>query len=164
MRVHTLQIAGFLFVTLLIGCGDASQSPQETIVPTEIEYISGECPVTLPGETVKFAGANFNHGKDGVWTTLWPQGTVTFRPDGPGHVNSNGSMSMKFPWWSLIEDSLTIEGRRLDSPGKMASHTEGRLSTGFVPSGITFPSEGCWEVTGSVGDASLTFVTLAVKV
>jgi hypothetical protein len=32
-----------------------------------------------------------------------------------------------------------------------------------MPSGLSFPTEGCWEVTGAVGDAELTFVTLVLK-
>jgi hypothetical protein len=36
--------------------------------------------------------------------------------------------------------------------------------SGFQPVSISFPTEGCWEITGSVGDASLTIVTLVEKV
>ena len=35
--------------------------------------------------------------------------------------------------------------------------------TGFQPSTVIFPIEGCWQVTGTVGDASVTFVTRVVK-
>jgi hypothetical protein len=31
------------------------------------------------------------------------------------------------------------------------------------PTGVLFAGPGCWEVTGRVGDAALTFVTLVVK-
>ena len=41
---------------------------------------------------------------------------------------------------------------------------EGYSDAGFQASGIIFPTEGCWEVTGKAGNASLTFVTLVVKV
>jgi hypothetical protein len=34
---------------------------------------------------------------------------------------------------------------------------------GFQPSGIRFPTEGCWEVSGSVGNTKLTFVTLILR-
>jgi len=159
-----LLFASFLLLAVLIACGGASDEAQHTQVPTKLESVSASCPVTLPGDTAQLAGAYFNHGKDGLWTVVWPEGTVTFRPGGPGHVNSDGSMSMKFPWWSSIQGSLAIEGRRLDAPGEMVKHNESRLSTGFVPSGITFPGEGCWEVTGTIGGASLTFVTLVVRV
>ena len=36
--------------------------------------------------------------------------------------------------------------------------------TGFQASGITFPTEGCWEISGTVGSATLTFVTYVIKV
>ena len=32
----------------------------------------------------------------------------------------------------------------------------------FQVSGITFPTDGCWEITGRLGDASLNFVVLVV--
>jgi hypothetical protein len=41
---------------------------------------------------------------------------------------------------------------------------DGYGDSGFQSSGITLPSEGCWQVTGRVGDASLTFVTLVLAV
>jgi hypothetical protein len=34
---------------------------------------------------------------------------------------------------------------------------------GFQASGVYFPTEGCWEVTGKVGTTSLTFVTVVIK-
>jgi hypothetical protein len=33
----------------------------------------------------------------------------------------------------------------------------------FWSSGIYFPTEGCWQVTGRVGGTSLTFVVLVAK-
>ncbi len=163
IRLRKLTFAGLLLPVVLIACGGIGKEPQQVQVPTNLDSVPADCPVTLPGDTVHLAGAYFNHGKNGLWTAVWPEGTVMFRPGGPGHVNSDGSMSMKFPWWTSLEGSLTIEGRRLDAPGEMAPHSEARIDSKFVPSGITFPSDGCWEVTGSVGDASLTFVTLAVN-
>jgi hypothetical protein len=35
--------------------------------------------------------------------------------------------------------------------------------TGFQASGVYFPNEGCWEVTGRVGRTTLTFVTFVIK-
>jgi hypothetical protein len=29
---------------------------------------------------------------------------------------------------------------------------------------VHFPAEGCWEVTGAAGPATLTFVTFVIKV
>ncbi|MDE3111597.1 MAG: hypothetical protein KGK34_01490 [Chloroflexota bacterium] len=37
---------------------------------------------------------------------------------------------------------------------------DGYGDTGFQASGVLFPTEGCWEITGAVGNSTLTFVTL----
>jgi hypothetical protein len=136
------------------------------------------CTVTVPNGSeppgvFSHHGPNDNPGKNSnlygngkLWTTLWPNGTVKFRPGGPGSVNSDGSLSMKFPWWRGVRGKLTIEGKRLDAsaPPLRAIIPEGYPDTGFQSTGLVFPTEGCWEVTGKVGDTSLTFVTRVVKV
>jgi hypothetical protein len=33
----------------------------------------------------------------------------------------------------------------------------------FQATGIIFPAEGCWQMTGKVGQATLRFVTLVIK-
>ena len=35
--------------------------------------------------------------------------------------------------------------------------------TGFQASGVHFPTEGCWEVTGRVAMTTLTFVMFVIK-
>jgi hypothetical protein len=80
-------------------------------------------------------------------------------------VLPDGSIGMKWPWWRGVRGTLKIEGRRLDGkarPIRADIPSEYGLS-GFQPSGIYFSTEGCWEVTGRVGEVSLTFVTLILK-
>lgn len=36
--------------------------------------------------------------------------------------------------------------------------------TGFQPSGLILPTAGCWEITGEIRGARLTFVMLVVIV
>jgi hypothetical protein len=61
---------------------------------------------------------------------------------------------------------MTIEGRRLDgSAAPLRAHLDHAFDReDFQPSTLIFSSEGCWEVTSRVGDASLTFVTRVVKI
>jgi hypothetical protein len=40
----------------------------------------------------------------------------------------------------------------------------GMATLGFKRTGLIFPTKGCWEVTGRVGEANLTFVTVVVKI
>ena len=39
----------------------------------------------------------------------------------------------------------------------------GRLRTGFQATGLTFPTTGCWRVTGRYAGASLAFTMLVSK-
>jgi len=99
---------------------------------------------------------------------LWPEGgKVAFRPGGPGFVLPDGSLSMKFGWWRGTPGKLTIEGKRLDAPALplRAWIPEGYGDIGFQATMLIFPTVGCWEVTGEVGNSkSLTFVTQVIRI
>jgi hypothetical protein len=60
---------------------------------------------------------------------------------------------------------LDNRGRSLDEPASSvtAQIPSGYGATGFQASQIIFPADGCWEVTGRAGVASLTFVVLVIK-
>jgi hypothetical protein len=140
------------------------------------------CPVTLPGsarsfgkrtpgrEAMSFFEPGTSHWKRVLILGpfgLWPEGTVVFRPRGPGEILPDGSLSMKFGWTrgEGLRGKLKIYGRRLDAPAAplRANIPEGYGDTEFQATALTFPTEGCWEVTGEVGDTSLTFVTRVVR-
>jgi hypothetical protein len=123
------------------------------------------CPVTRPnGKRVEGRSGGGNYGNDALVTGLWPDGTVVFKPGGPGFVLDDGALSMKFPWWRLRKGELTIEGRRLDGDAPpLRARIPCCYSTGFQATSLIFPTPGCWEVTGRVGDGSLTFVTRVQK-
>lgn len=94
---------------------------------------------------------------------MWPHNVVIATPD---YIAPDGSVGMKWPWWwKGVNGKLVITGRRLDgeAPPLTAAIPSGYENRGFQPSGISFPTAGCWEVTGTVGDAQLTFVTLVLK-
>ncbi len=130
--------------------------------------VSDRCPVTIPNAEVVRHGAQFNYGNGDLWTSVWPDGNAVFRSGGPGIIHANGSLSMKWPWYleKSVRVELEVEGRRLDAPSERslsADYSQVLGDPGFHAGGITFPSEGCWEVTGRAGEASLTFVTRVVK-
>ena len=97
---------------------------------------------------------------------LWPDGTVVFKPGGAGFITPDGSLGMKFGWTRGVPGQLRIEGRRLDAPASpLRAHVpNGYGEIGFQATALVFSSPGCWEVTGRVGDASLTFVTKVEKI
>ena len=126
--------------------------------------VSFSCPITAangstpPGEQPSIQ----YHGNGELWTVLWPDGTIIFRPEGPGEIRADGWLAMKFPWWrgEGVQGQLEITGRLLDREGLAAygEITSGYGETGFQATSIVFSGEGCWEITGHVGEAELTFV------
>jgi hypothetical protein len=118
------------------------------------------CPVTKPNEFEN------QYRNEFLMTYLWTDGTVIFKPGGPGSVEEDGSLEMKFPWRRFVKGQLTIEGHRLDgsAPPLRAHIPAGYGDTGFQSTALIFPTPGCWEVTGHVGNGRLTFVTRVVKI
>lgn len=101
-----------------------------------------------------------------LYTSTWPDGRVVFEPGGPGFIEDDGSLGMKWHWERKMEGQLSIGGRRLggDAPPARAYIPLGYGNTGFQSSYLVFPTPGCWEITGGVSGHSLTFTVLVVKV
>lgn len=63
-------------------------------------------------------------------------------------------------WIRPSGTQLVVVGRRLDREAPpLQSVIPCCYPTGFQASGLLFPTEGCWEVTGTAGSSKLTFVT-----
>ena len=74
---------------------------------------------------------------------------------------------MKFGWQTSVSGPFRITGRRLDgdAPPMWGDGATGQVvPPGFHATALVFPTVGCWEVTGRVGDASLTFVVEVQKI
>ena len=175
MQIHWSQLALLLLLAALVGC--ARVESEETPAGMDQEHRTEPCPVTSPNVDVVRNGTHFDYvvrngwyfdyGNGELWTSLWPEGTVLFRARGPGFVSPDGSLSMKWPWYleKGIRGELEIQGRRLDASSERSvsgNHSPVLGDPGFHAGALTFPSEGCWEVTGTAGDSSLTFVTRVV--
>ena len=127
------------------------------------------CAVTVPNGVTAATDetpGSLSFGNRQISVLLWPDSTIVFRPGGPGFLTRSDALGMKFPWQRGVPGQLTIDGRRLDGAASplRAEVPPGYGDRGFQATYIIFPTPGCWEVTGRVGDASLTFVTRVVKV
>jgi hypothetical protein len=80
----------------------------------------------------------------------------------PDDIGRAGVLRMKFMWWrgSTVHGVLHISGSRLHGGGVVRGRTAGYGLTGFNPSSIYFPGQGCYRVTGRAAGGALSFVTL----
>lgn len=159
------RIVAFILVAVAIGSPMGAQQLPQADAP---------CSVTAPNGVV--AGASerreSSHGNTLLSVGpfgLWPNGTVVFRPGGPGFVTQDGSLGMKFGWTRGVRGKLRVTGHRLDgdAPPLRLEANDGYGDIGFQASYLIFPTPGCWEVTAQVGeheDSKITFVTKVVKV
>jgi hypothetical protein len=82
----------------------------------------------------------------------------------------------KIVWWTQGYDwrgdpqpALSITGKRLDAaapPLVTDEHANGsyrRDMQSFIMSGVIFPTTGCWEITGRLKEAELSFVVWVSK-
>ncbi len=172
-------------VVVLAGCrsGESGEAGRVTVAPVATSadaaperpsITSASCPVTVPkskpSSTAGIGADDFNYGSARLRAKLyWPHGTITagVRPDGSAMatINPDGSITAKVGWWRGLDGTLAIEGSRLDgsAPPLIADIPEGYGSHGFQPTGLTFPTVGCWRVVGKVGTSSLTFVVRVTK-
>jgi hypothetical protein len=92
----------------------------------------------------------------------------------PSRVEPDGSIGWKFGWMPAgidVRPGLTVSGRRLDVaslPLRVRgvnwgySCTPTGRSRGGWASAVSFPSAGCWKITGRVQDISLSFIVRVV--
>lgn len=136
------------------------------------------CPVTIPNDSQPppggggiAPGSRLTHGNGLLWTILPDDGV--WRVDETA-IEADGSFKQKFVWWRrpveqtvqtvdgvvsvevTFAGDLRISGRRLDlaSDPLTATTTPEGVHVGSI---ITFPSGGCWEITGTAGADALTF-------
>lgn len=140
---------------------DSKRTQRRELALRRYAATQGPCKVTRPNGSQPpdgNIGGPGVHGNGSLWVSIGENVVV-------GDADASGAVRNKFPWWRGVTGSLRIEGRRLDgtSAPLSASIPDGYGPTGFQASSVAFPTEGCWEVTGRAGEASLTFVTLVLK-
>ena len=72
-----------LFGTALLNLAMLSASAQLVAPSTPACHVTSVCDGSIGSQQLSTVG-------------LWPNGTIVFRPGGPGFVTPNGSLGMKF--------------------------------------------------------------------
>jgi hypothetical protein len=121
-------------------------------------YPMRSCPVSIarsPAPPGLMAGSYF-YSNGRLWVAFPERRGIIHAID----IGKDGSISWKLPWYRGVRGMLRIRGRRLDAS---ASPLRVWVPSGYGPAGfqasrVTFPTPGCWRVTGTVGTVNLTFV------
>ena len=155
----------------------AANASAEGVASPSLPPSDPRCAVTMPTEPFfvppdrflpsppRSHGAEW-YGTDALWTTLDQYGEIwRDLPVGPS------GWVQKTVWWSADwdpgaepEPAIVVSGQRLDAPGAF-EFTPGTnasapdINTAMMV-GIDIPQPGCWEVTGTYRDVSLTYVVL----
>ncbi len=154
---------------LVAGCAAAAGEERAAAPPA-----GGDCPITVPNgfhpphpyPFVPPAAHGAWHGTLGLWTMIDVDGAVW--RDLPGE---DGKLGQKTFWWrggysaaAEPQPALTVTAVDLDDPGAVvtaphpATHAM-RADTGTsMLSGLELPGPGCYRITGTYGDASLSYV------
>ena len=113
--------------------------------------------------------------KSPTFSRLWTTNYKGVWRASPEFVNSDGSMWVKAPWYAAgppgraargPRGTLRITGKRLDQvAAPLRTQVQEVGVPNFAGSGVwavvlTFPTEGCWSVTGRVERTTHTFQVL----
>jgi hypothetical protein len=177
-------VAGALSCALIVaGCTGSGLSPGHASRPASRHATSTaiagprwpvtmadarRCQATMPRPDPPSIGAGLfgwgsAYGNSGLWVGGLGPGGITV-----GYkylLQPDGAISWKYGWWRITPGTLTIAGHRLDAPAPplAADVPQGYGPVGFQASGVVFPTEGCWQITGKTGNTSLTFVIFVIK-
>jgi hypothetical protein len=187
-RIPNLAVCGLLAIALLTACtGSSAPSHREsgnraaTNHPASSSQsreplpltssAKSQCPKTTIRRAIQPPGSTGGgalspgtsvYGNGKLFVDLNMNGVLVVPSD---MVRPDGTIWWKFPWWRLIRGDLTVTGHRLDAPSTplVPYVPAGYGDIGFQASGVYFPSEGCWQITGTVARSSVTFVALVIK-
>ena len=149
----------FLLVTMVLLVGCARPAPSDSLAEA--------CKTTLPtGGTPPGEDPSPNVYTNGRLYTGLPINGEILADD--SFIEPDGSISWKFGWWRApgvgAAGDLRITGHEITTGVAITASIPDGYGQRFQASGITFPTEGCYEITATTGDTHLTFVTKVTKV
>lgn len=163
--IACLGCAAFAVALALVNADALGASPTTAAAQTVA------CRVTIPPKhrAPNPASPSFNYGNSRIRVSLYPRNgrLIAGRLAGGGEmatINSDGSIDAKFGWWRAGSGKIKISGRRLDASARpLRAHVPDGYGPGFQATGLTFPTTGCWRVTGRYLKSEISFTLLVSK-
>lgn len=147
-------LARFLFFTflgssLMVACSGAVTCPVSEalwVIPPEDSAVQGS----------PAYGFYYVNNDRSLWASAWWTGKDE------NYLLSGADI--KVGWFRPAGAELKITGRRLDEQAPpLEAHIPCCYPTRFQATGLSFPTEGCWEVTARAADSELSFVVLVER-
>lgn len=166
MSARRLHLIGALIVLPLLWSPNvaASQAAPQAGAGCDVTEPNGlvppESPYTDP-ESWYGSGAD----NPSLWLYVVPDAPIEpppfFEPE------DEGGYGIKTPFWRGNSGPITLTGARLDAPSTLKPHVDAAWDSypapGMIATSIWYPSDGCWELTATDGNDTITWTALAVS-
>jgi len=119
--------------------------------------------VEPPSHLLHFANPENTFFMNGIWAGLYPDGIMLIDKNAIVADGEYAGWRAQKMWWTRddgVVGPLIVTGTLLDGEAPDAvniSFARQYGSMGFTPVGLAFAEEGCWQITGSVGNHTTTF-------
>lgn len=140
------------------GAGDDGTIPDNVVTG----FIPGDITLGTPDVQLP-ADPDHYYGKDGLYIALGdpPDRVRSFSVDSD-LVSETGAITDKLVWYrqgdAEGELTITVKNTRYWFPNEPVIDMDvSPVSSGQQVAFVTFPGEGCWEVSGKSGDTTITF-------
>jgi hypothetical protein len=139
----------FILICILAGCTNFA-SPADSCPVTEPLWLKPPKDAAIPDEP-SFGYFYANEDRSIMASAWWAD-----QEEDQLHATKEG---VKMGWFRPAGAPLEITGKRTDAKAPpLQADIPATYPTRFQATGVYFPSEGCWEVTGTAGKSQLTFV------
>lgn len=136
-RLGLIWLSGLVAVVGCSACESKTATPPPTSRPA--------CAFSVPDPEGHF-------GSGDLWVTLYAGRT-------PTEAAPSGGFSVKFGWQRGKPGQLEVTATRIDGPGTALVEIPRFYGDyGMQPMNVTFSDLGCWRLTGTVADVTLTAV------
>lgn len=152
-------------ISILLLAGSATAATAQT--PAAFVCETTEPVADRPAADVDPFGKDTSvYYEDGIWVSIPGDGVLELALDREiGFGMYQGWRTETFTWLrdEGVEGFIVVSGERLDEESDLQPHTplspqRQYVQVGWVETGIAFPTAGCWELTGTVEDHSITWV------
>jgi hypothetical protein len=152
--------SGRTFLVTPGGPGTGLPEADRTLLQVDMPSARERCSATIPRDP------RGRYGNGLLTTTVGRHGYLIAQRE-------LGGLFQKLGWtpWQGLRGRLTVRGDRLDAPGRMQvlgvswGRTYGGPDDGRRwgwATAVRFPREGCWRISGRVGDVKLSYVANVV--